>query len=45
LGEDELCLTVQFKNGGGIDLKFKTNEERQRWASYLSKIVGVDVTQ
>ncbi len=45
LGEDDLCLTIQFKNGGGIDIKFKNNEERQRWASYLSKITNQQIVE
>jgi len=43
LGEDEICLSIGFNGGGGIDLKFKTNDERQRWAQYLSIICGVSV--
>lgn len=43
IGEENLCLTVQFKNGGGIDIKFSTSEQRDRWAEYLSKICTLEV--
>lgn len=36
----DLCLTVHFKAGGGIDLKFQTQEQRDRWHYYLKKIVA-----
>lgn len=34
-----LCLTVNFQRGGGIDLKFKSEEERDQWCSVLTKLV------
>jgi hypothetical protein len=36
--EDELCLTLIFRNGGGIDLKFNNKQERDRWSEYIHKI-------
>ena len=37
--DGDLCLTVHFRHGGGIDLKFQTREQRDRWHHYLKKIV------
>jgi len=34
----DLCLTVTFKKGGGVDLKFPTKEMRDEWYTNLSKI-------
>lgn len=34
----DLCLTVNFKRGGGIDLQFKTKEDRDSWFSTLLNI-------
>jgi len=34
------CLTVVFKRGGGIDLKFESTADRDVWADTLSKIVS-----
>jgi hypothetical protein len=36
----DLCLTVNFKRGGGIDLQFKTKEERDVWYNTLLHIVS-----
>jgi hypothetical protein len=36
----DYCLTVNFKRGGGIDLLFKTKEERDGWYSTLLNIVA-----
>jgi enolase len=36
----DLCLTVNFKRGGGIDLQFKSREERDSWYNTLLKIVA-----
>lgn len=33
------CLTINFKRGGGIDLLFKTEEERNLWFTTLKKII------
>lgn len=39
-GEPEgLCLTVNFKRGGGIDLLFQSEQERNVWFTTLKKIV------
>ncbi len=37
---NDLCLTVNFKRGGGIDLQFKTKEDRDSWYSTLLNIVA-----
>ena len=34
-----LCLTVNFHRGGGIDLKFKSEAERDEWYAVLTKLV------
>jgi hypothetical protein len=34
-----LCLTVNFQRGGGIDLKFKSEEERDMWHKVLNRLV------
>jgi hypothetical protein len=36
----ELCLTVNFKRGGGIDLQFKSREDRDMWYRTLLSIVA-----
>lgn len=36
----EECLTVAFKRGGGIDLKFNSQSERDKWFDTLTKIVS-----
>lgn len=36
----DLCLTVNFKRGGGIDLQFKTKEDRDVWFNTLLHIVS-----
>lgn len=43
-GEDESiymkhCLTINFKKGGGIDLQFKSEEERDEWLDAFTKIL------
>mmetsp|Transcript_13580 Transcript_13580/g.20382 ORF Transcript_13580/g.20382 Transcript_13580/m.20382 type:complete len:200 (-) Transcript_13580:161-760(-) len=39
-GIADLCLTVNFKRGGGIDLQFKSKEERDSWYDTLLGIVA-----
>ena len=34
-----LCITVNFQRGGGIDLKFKSEEERDTWHKVLNRLV------
>ena len=36
----DLCLTVNFKRGGGIDLQFKTKADRDCWYNILLRIVS-----
>mmetsp|Transcript_17896 Transcript_17896/g.29928 ORF Transcript_17896/g.29928 Transcript_17896/m.29928 type:complete len:206 (+) Transcript_17896:87-704(+) len=36
----DMCLTVNFKRGGGIDLQFKTKEDRDVWYNTLLHIVS-----
>ena len=36
----EQCLTVVFRRGGGIDLKFPSRNERDIWHETLKKIVA-----
>lgn len=43
-GEDERsfmrkCLTINFRKGGGIDLQFSSEKERDEWHAALSKII------
>lgn len=33
------CLTVNFKRGGGIDLKFETEKMRDEWNEILEALV------
>lgn len=33
------CLSIKFIRGGGIDLKFKTKEERDSWYKVISELV------
>ncbi len=37
--ESHLCLSVKFVRGGGIDLKFKTEQERDSWHDVITTIV------
>lgn len=37
-GNENKCLTVTFKLGGGIDLKFKTEKDRDLWYDMLNKV-------
>eukprot|EP01034_Spumella_vulgaris_P022498 gene22498-28626_t len=37
--DSDLCLSVKFVRGGGIDLKFKTEEERDSWHDVITHIV------
>jgi hypothetical protein len=37
--DSDLCLSVKFIRGGGIDLKFKTEEERDSWHDVITHIV------
>jgi len=36
----DLCLTVNFKRGGGIDLQFKSKSDRDCWYNTLLRIVS-----
>lgn len=36
----QLCLTLNFHKGGGIDLKFASVEDRNLWFDTLNKIVS-----
>ena len=40
VNESDLCLTVNFKRGGGIDLEFKSKEERDCWYNTMLHIVS-----
>lgn len=33
------CLTISFTRGGGIDIKFQNQKERDKWHEYLTKIL------
>ena len=33
------CLTIHFQKGGGIDLKFASEKERNNWYDTLRKII------
>lgn len=33
------CLTINFQKGGGIDLKFENESERDNWYALLNRIV------
>ena len=33
------CLTVNFKRGGGIDLRFESEKTRNEWNDILEKLV------
>ena len=35
-----LCLTINFKRGGGIDLIFKTVDDKNEWCAVLRKIIN-----
>jgi hypothetical protein len=35
------CLTVNFKRGGGIDLRFQSQKIRDEWNDMLNKLVKV----
>jgi hypothetical protein len=37
--KDSCCLAINFKRGGGIDLAFNTEAERNLWFSTLKKII------
>lgn len=37
--KDSCCLAINFKRGGGIDLVFETEKERNLWFSTLKKII------
>jgi hypothetical protein len=37
--DGKLCLTINFSKGGGIDIKFSTEEERNLWFTELNNIV------
>ena len=36
---DSCCLTINFKRGGGIDLVFRSEADRNLWFSTLKKII------
>lgn len=36
----DLCLTINFKRGGGIDLVFKNPQDRDEWSSVLRMIIA-----
>lgn len=38
--DPHLCLTVKFVRGGGIDLKFKTETDRNLWQEEITKLIG-----
>ena len=35
----DVCLTVNFQKGGGIDLKFNNKEDRDVWKDVLDELV------
>jgi hypothetical protein len=35
----DLCLSVKFVRGGGIDLKFQTVEERNTWYQVITRLI------
>jgi hypothetical protein len=37
--DPSLCLTINFKRGGGIDLLFKTTADRNEWVAVLKRII------
>jgi len=37
--DPSLCLTINFKRGGGIDLLFKTTADRNEWTAVLKRII------
>jgi Meiotic cell cortex C-terminal pleckstrin homology len=39
-GNISSCLTVNFQRGGGIDLRFTTDEECDLWCTVLNQIVN-----
>ena len=39
-GNISSCLTVNFQKGGGIDLRFTTDAERDLWFKVLKEIVN-----
>ncbi len=36
---ETLCLTINFKRGGGIDLKFESETDREMWYKTLNALV------
>ena len=39
--DKDLSLTITFKRGGGIDLKFENTNVRDQWFELLTKIAKV----
>lgn len=39
LDDGKRCLSVHFKRGGGIDLRFASNKERDVWFDILTRII------
>ena len=37
--DGNVCLTIQFKRGGGIDLKFSSSKNRNEWFDLLHRIL------
>ncbi len=37
--DPNLCLSVKFVRGGGIDLKFTTMKERDDWADVILRMI------
>jgi hypothetical protein len=38
--DPNLCLSVKFIRGGGIDLKFTTTKERDDWADVILRLIN-----
>lgn len=38
--DPNLCLSVKFVRGGGIDLKFQTMEERDLWSHVIMRLIA-----
>jgi hypothetical protein len=37
--DKQKCVTVNFKRGGGIDLRFDSEKVRDEWNDILNKLV------
>ncbi len=42
---DSKCLTINFKRGGGIDLVFKSEADRNLWFTTVKKIIAQNVVE